>query len=316
MRPAKRFLFAKTRSKARGLHVAGLLLSLCVLLASAAWAAAPRIVDNAKLFSNHAVSEAMGSVERIYRNTSPHKQVDIETLATLPAGKQADELAAERFRVQSLDGVLVLIVKDPHKLAVTVGRGTEARFRDGEAVRSVMLEHFRHGDYDGGLLAGVGLLESRLTSSFAPGATSYQRGERAAAGGSNVWLWLGVLSGGALLAWLIWRLRKRNPDAMAYGPPTGELGRVYGANSPGPGNVAPAGGGGWGRAILGGAAGALAGNWLYDRFFHGGHDGSAHAAMPNDSDAPSPDFGDVGDTFAGGDGADWSDGGGGGGSDW
>lgn len=323
-------------------RVAGLLLALGMLFATTVQAAAPTVADGAKLFSDRAVGDANQAISRIYDHTAPHKQVYIETVPSLPAGKQADALAEQRFSQRDTDGVLVFIVKDPHKLAVTVGRTTQARFHDGEGVRTVMLDRFRKGDYDGGLLAGVRVLESRLVSAFpvngaqkvaAPVATRGERIERESS--SSSWMWILLIGGGGLLALLIWRLRSRATQASSYEAPMGDQGHVYGSSSAsrggplyaGPGQVVQqgSGGGGWGRAILGGAAGAVAGSWLYDKLAHGDRDNEAHAAThaDRDYDAPNPDHGDVGHTFGGhGGGDDWSDGGGDisvggdGGGDW
>jgi hypothetical protein len=127
-------------------------------------------------------------------------------------------------------------------------------------------------------------------------------------------MWLLLLGGGGLLAFLIWRSRRNAASGTQYGPPVGEfrsgtgLGGGYGT-----GYAAPGGGGGWARTLLGGAAGAVAGNWLYDRFVRGDHDGSAHAANSGDTGGgyspPESDDGDVGSTLGGGSGADWSSGG-------
>lgn len=323
---------------------AGLLLAVVMLIATAAQAAAPTVDDRAKLFSDRAVGDANSAIARIYDHTAPHKQVYVETVPSLPTGKQADELAEQRFSQHDTDGVLLFIVKDPHKLAVTVGRTTQARFRDGEGVRTVMLDRFRRGDYDGGLLAGVRVLESRLTSAFPLNGSAqkgaapvWSRSEQTGreSSSSSSWMWILLIGGGGLLALLIWRLRSRATQASNYEAPMGDQGHVYGASSAsrggmgyaGPGQVVqnPSTGGGWGRAIVGGAAGALAGNWLYDRLFHGNSDHEAHAAThaDRDYDAPNPDHGDVGHTFGGhGGGDDWSDGGGDisiggdGGGDW
>ena len=85
-------------------------------------------------------------------------------------------------------------------------------------------------------------------------------------------------------------------------------------------------GGGWGKPILGGLFGAVAGNWLYDRFLrsdrpeyrdYGGgfvnrsyaDEGPSYVSTPS---APS-DEGQVGVTASGsGSGDDWGDSGGGG----
>jgi len=288
--------------------------------------------DRAGLFSSSAIQEANQIISRIYQDTTPHKQVFVETVSSVPAGKQADTLAAERFRQNNADGMLILIVKEPHKLAISVGRNTEQRFHGAEAARGAMLERFRQADYDGGLLAGLRFVASSFTREFAPGvgaaasaAASHSTGESER--GSGSWLWLLLLGGGGLLAFLLWRLRSQSiGSATNYGPPLGDDGPIQGIRAPGPGNMAQgSGGSGWGRAIVGGAAGAMAGSWLYDHLFRGSHDGAAHAATTDPvfrgSDAPQSDLGEVGSTLGGdGDGSDWSDDGGGdvniGGGDW
>ncbi|MFO0578293.1 MAG: TPM domain-containing protein [Polyangia bacterium] len=327
MHPNKKLLAAWWRKHGP----VGLVLFLCSLIAAPALAAtAPSVEDRAGLFSTSTVSTANQIVDRIYSNTAPHKQVVVETLATLPRGEQADQLAAQHFQQQRVDGLLILIVKDPHKLAVTVGRHTEERFRDAEAVRGAMLERFRRDDYDGGLLAGLRLVESRLTEQFPLRAVSAQRevgapvaaAERSASGGRS-WMWLLLLGGGGLLAFLIWRSRRGTGSGTQYGPPVGEFRSGTGLGGGfGTGYAAPGGGGGWARTLLGGAAGAVAGNWLYDRFARGDHDGAAHATSYGGGsggggyDAPDSDVGDVGSTLGGsGSGADWSSGGGDAGSD-
>lgn len=300
----------------RGAGLVATVLATLLFLLSAAHAAAPTVKDRAGLFSAGAEADANQAIERIYLNTAPHKQVFVETLPSLPEGKQADQLAAERFREQSVDGVLLLIVKDPHKLALTVGRSTSDRFHDAESVRGAMLERFRHDDYDGGLKAGLRAVESGLTRAFpvgggAPAAAHTRQAEPERSSGHS-WLWLLLLGGGGLLAFLIWRSRRRGAGAGSqFGPPVGEYGPGPGA---GPvGYAAPGGGGGgWARPLIGGAAGALAGNWLYDRFIRGDHDGEAHAATGGRHDSGlESDHGEVGSTLGGGGGgADWDSGGG------
>lgn len=293
------------------------MLATLLFLLSAAHAAAPTVKDRAGLFSAGAEADANQAIERVYLNTAPHKQVVVETVPSLPEGKQADQLAAERFREQSVDGVLLLIVKDPHKLALTVGRSTSERFHDAEAVRGAMLERFRHDDYDGGLKAGLRVVESNLTRDFpvsggAPAAAWTRKAEPERSSGYS-WLWLLLLGGGGLLAFLIWRSRRRGAGASSqFGPPVGEYGPGSGVGPVGYAAAGSGGGGGWARPLIGGAAGALAGNWLYDRFIRGDHDGDAHAATGRHHEsAPESDHGEVGSTVGGGGGgADWDSGGG------
>lgn len=311
-----------SRSRAR---LAGLVLLSCSLLATAAQAATPTVPavdDRAGLFSDSAVKNANQIIKRIYENTTPHKQVFVETLPALPAGKEADALSAERFRQHNADGLLILMVKAPHKLAVTVGRATEERFHDAGAARKTMLERFRQDDYDGGLLAGLHVVESGFRREFTAGAPVSARVKNSESqpeqAGSSPWLWLLLLGGGGLLAVGVWRfLGRRASASSSYQPQFGERGLGHGLGSAGPSNIGygaggvGGGGGGWARPVLGGVAGALAGNWLYDRLFHGDREGLAHAATgaaPEDHSAAEADHGEVGSTLGGyGAGDDWGD---------
>ena len=313
-------------------RLAGLVLLSCSLLAAAAQAAAPTVPavdDRAGMFSDGAVKNADQIIKRIYENTNPHKQVFVETLPALPPGKEADALSAERFRQRNADGLLILMVKAPHKLAVTVGRATQERFHDAATARNAMLERFRQDDYDGGLLAGLQVVESGFRREFAAGAPAAARVRnpepRPEQEGSSPWLWLLLLGGGGLLAVGVWRFLSRRVSASrSYQPQYGEGDLGRGLGSMGPSNIgygaggvgygagsAGGGGGGWARPVLGGVAGALAGNWLYDRLFHGDRDGSAHAAAGapmEDHDVAETDYGEVGSTLGGhGSGDDWGD---------
>ena len=84
------------------------------------------------------------------------------------------------------------------------------------------------------------------------------------ADGFSPWLWLLLLGGGALVAFLIWRSR-RTPEPTAvsrhesrFGGRSFDAGAGTAAGTPGQ----PTAGGGWAKPIIGGMAGAMAGNWL------------------------------------------------------
>ena len=319
MRLTQQLLSARwSRKRAR---LAGLVVLFCSLLATAAHAAAPTVPavdDRAGLFSDSAVKNADQIIKRIHENTNPHKQVFVETLPSLPPGKEADALAAERFRQRNADGLLILMIKAPHKLAVTVGRATGERFHDAAAARNAILERFRQDDYDGGLLAGLHVVESGFRREFTAGAPVSARVRNAESQpepeSSSPWLWLLLLGGGGLLAVGLWRFLSRRASASSsYQPQFGERGLSQGLGGVGPSHVGygagagGGGGGGWARPVLGGVAGALAGNWLYDRLFQG--DRSAHAAPGaplEDHSAAETDYGEVGSTVGGhGAGDDW-----------
>lgn len=325
-----------------------LLFLLFGLLGTAAHAATALVDDQAGLFSSEVVQKATRIIEHIQRDTTPPKQVVVLTLPELPAGKEADELARSRFSERSLDGVLVLVVKKPHKLALSIGRETEVGFTrsDGEAMRKAMLGGFAANKYDEGLLSGLHVAETRLLRAFP--LTSPSRAaraqERSAGGGYNMaprgetaqrsaegfpWIWVLGIGGVLFIGYL--GVRALGRSGSGSGPTRFGGGGYVGGPSGVPGATGPmAGGGGLGRSILGGIAGAAAGSWLYDRFArdHTGDNSSlpsAHADPGSHRDDVDMDNGSVGTTIGGsGGGDDWGGGGGGdfggggdgGGGDW
>jgi uncharacterized protein len=295
-----------------------------------------RVDDRAGLFGEDAIRQADRIIAHIYRDTLPHKEVVVQTLPSLPAGEEANALARSTFQKRRIDGVLVLLVKQPHKLALTVGSQTEDRFpaADAERMRRSMIAGFSKGDYDGGLLAGLRFAETQLVAAFprdqAMGAAGASETpvEQAHEHHASPLLWLLLLGGAALVVMALVRSGRRSsgpggPSINSDGPGglPGSRFPTYVGGGPGgsmgtPGGTPGAtwgGGGGWGRSILGGIAGAAAGNWIYDRLVrdHGGSAGDLHPSAPprgedHDLGAPSSDQGDVGATFGGsGDGNDW-----------
>ncbi len=292
-------------------------------------AAVPKVDDRASLFSAQAVQKANQVVEHIYEQTKPAKDVVVQTLLSLPSGVEADDEAERIFRQRHLNGILILVVKNPHKLAITVGHATQERFHEGAALRNTMLSHFKREDYDGGLLAGVNFAEQALLRQFAENVVMQKTAaanEPAAAEDSpfgRTWLWLLLFLGGGAVLLLV--LRSRQQALRSTVPSYTQGGSRYVGGQPSNWGAAPNAGGGWAKPILGGVAGAVAGNWLYDKFARGDeHGGIAHAAEHESHHFDfSRDDGDVGSTFGGsGGGDDWGSSdlgggdGGGGGGDW
>lgn len=333
-------------------------------LVGAARAAAPEVNDEAGLFSEGTRRRADQIIADIYRETSPHKDVIVETYAEVPRGMKPEQFAEERFRKLTGNGLLVLITKRPKKLLISVGRHTQDRFSGGDAerMRGLMLERFKKNDFDGGLIEGLRYAERTLKASYAPGrgvsgVTAQRRvdpppspyrepyreppmqaraAEKGGCSGASIfgvllvvgliWLIFGLIRG-------IWRAIRgggSSPSAPSGGGYTGSYGGGgYGGGYGG----SPGGGGfGWGKAIAGGLFGAVAGNWVYDRFFRDDHHhssssdyvGTAYADTGSSSSSSyrsSSDEGQVGTTVGGGGGDDWgssssSDSSSGGSSDW
>jgi uncharacterized protein len=282
-----------------------------LLVVSPLYAAAPTIEDNGGFFTKSGLTQGNRIVEQIYEQTRPNKDAVVETFATLPSGVvSAEELAKRIFQEREVDGVVIVAVQQPGSLRVAVGRQTQSRFTsaDRNHLVEIMLGDFRKKNFDQGLLNGLGFARQKLTEAFPavggnnvgqvePGAAdSRRRGEfdpreRQASGGLPTWAWALVILGGI---WAILAL-------LRAGSQTPSQGAAYSASGYGPG-------GGWGRSILGGMFGAMAGEWLYDRFARGG--GEAYGAREEPMDRSDSGFlsdeGRVGDV-AGGDFSDPND---------
>ena len=97
------------------------------------------------------------------------------------------------------------------------------------------------------------------------------------------------------------------------------LSRNQAAGAPGSATPVPgAFGGGFMSSLLGGLFGAMAGHWLYDKFFSDHEDRSYHAtdSRPDNNDWRGDDHGDLGSGSGGDWGGDDSSGGDSGGGDW
>ena len=302
--------------------VAFMLVVLAV--ASLALAAVPRVDDKAGLFTAPAVEEANRIVERVYTETrAPHKDVLVVTLAKLPAGKEAREVAEAEFSARKSNGLLILLVKSPGKLWVTVGEDTRRGFPTtdvDELVNRIMLPRLRERKADEALLDGLRFVQARMEVFRAPAkpaaaavppvaapvrpATDLGSRAKEVAGGID-WLWVIII---VLAVWVVIALLRAlfRPRVVA-GPGYG------GGSGPGPGygyaggGGGGGGGGGWGTAILGGMFGALAGNWIYNHMLGGGT--SAASGLGTSSayaESPEPARSDEG-VVGGGGGGDWGD---------
>ncbi|MEI6125729.1 MAG: TPM domain-containing protein [Pseudomonadota bacterium] len=298
------------------------------------------VEDEAQLFSNAARLEANRIIGDIQKNTRPTKDVLLITKPALPSDQtSADTFARTLFKEHKVSGILVLIVKDPHKIVVVVGAETEERFTKENELREHFLAGFRQKRFDNGLIGGIRFAASELMKDFSPGmvpanndrysnqlaSRRLNAGDEENKGSSFSWLTVLLV---VVACIFLFRLLTR---VMGGGASTG-MGMGGGNVYPGATGV----GGGFISSILGGGFGAVAGNWLYDRFFGtspamaheplgmsdagiGGRDDSQEAAYLGGEDVGTSTSGDWGgedgsggafdsDSFSGGvdsTGGDW-----------
>lgn len=304
-----------------------LLAPLAVLLAVAPARGASYIHDNAGYFSPQAIQQAEATIDQIKQ--AHGKEMVVETFPAIPEELQSQYSAGnsvrffqswgnERARALKVDGVYVLICRDPAHLQAEVGQNTQRRaftLSNRDQLASLMLGKMRGKQYDQALLDGVNYVKQTMDANEAAGAAAAPQGAGRSAtppvampgssGHSGIGGWLCV---GAIILGIIVLVSsvmgRRRMYGGGYGPGPGYGGGPgYG---PGPGyggGYGPGyggGGGGFFRGMLGGLLGGAAGGYLFDRY----RDSQAGAAPPpaggGGSFGAPPDTGtDVGGDYSG-----------------
>jgi uncharacterized protein len=335
-----------SRTLCRVLVVSLLIGSLAAVARAYPEAVAPVIKDEGKFFSDETRQKADNEIRDIFREYG--KDLQIETFPTPPADEAKDvnlkdrkerdkffeKWARERARHDVVDGIYILICKEPRHLQVEVGNETQKKaftLEDRNELRELLLEKFKKQKYDDGLLEAVEFVGKKLKA-HGVRAKDSKTGAGAAVP-TNVGVGFmeglgGLLCFGLIVIAVVWLIIGlfRALSGMGGGYRSG-YGPGYGGGYGGGG-----GGGGFFSSLMGGMFGAAAGNWMYDSFFRGGGgqswgagqggyrntggDSSANAGSRPDTDY-SGTGGDFGDDSggSGGGGGDFggNDGGGGGG---
>ena len=306
-----------------------LMVAAGLVSAGVARAVGPEVRDDAGLFSPAAVQQADAAIQKIQREL--RKELLIETFPGVPENKKADYarnreefftgFVRERAQAARLDGIYVLMMKEapPHKLRIQVAMGEATRQRaflasDRDQLVRLLQTKFREEKYDEGLKEAVAMVDrtvrSHLSSAVPSGArsvaTTVPTAPRVVAeensGQPNMMKWVFIIGGVMVAVFLVRML-------------SGAMGGGGGGGLSG-GGMGGMGGGGFFSSLLGGIGGAMAGNWLYDRFT-GDNGRSHHDSSSSVNDAPSDvggDYsssgGDVGGSDFGGGGGDFGGGGG------
>ncbi len=322
--------------------LAGLAVAL-LLSASSVQAEFVGIRDNGSFFSESAKSEATRNLVELEKRFK--KDLAVETFAGIPdevkkgvdltdkaaVRRMFEQWALKEARQLKVNGVYVLLVKDPAHLQVEVGNTTQKQaftLQDRDNLVSTMVGKLREKKNDEALLSGVNFVLTAMASHSASLPRNQTRAVQAPMRtvdhgreeSSSPWVTIIVVLLGVGLIWIVFNvIRSIFRGGMTPG----------GGVSPGLGG----GGGGFMSSMLGGMFGAAAGMWLYDQF-SGGHDSSAWGAdssnrgnddqgfggQDTDYSGSGGDFGgDSGGGDSGGGGGDFGggdSGGGGGGGDF
>lgn len=280
--------------------------------------------DDGNFFKPDAVRKANEIIKQIKDRHG--KDLVIETYKEIPQDRKGDyrdeskakffdEWAQSRARSLEVNGVYVLICKDPSYLEVEVGNETRKKAFTTENrnhLRDLLLKRFKAKEYDQGLIEGATYVRDTLDQNLGKKEERKEERRQEAGGG-----WLSGIGGWICLALVVglcvWVGIALIRALSGWG----------GGYAGGPGY----GGGGFFSSMLGGLFGAAAGMWLYSTFFGGpggwgsssaygsdsggagADDGSGAGAQDTDYSGSGGDFG----TDGGGGGGDFGDAGGGGG---
>lgn len=284
------------------------------------------VEDQAGLFSDQARNWANTTIREIESGIG--QQVVIRTEKSMPDGKEARAFAEEEVQRRKLSGLLLLVSLQPHKRVVLVSSpDMHARLSDEEALRQRMIASFEKSDFDGGLRASLLALKSQLDVSKSRLAHPNEDGTRTIlpkrrAGISWFWILLGIGGVVFLASFIISRFSGRAGGGSSSPGGSGVSQSAYPSSM---GGGYGGGGGSWVKPVVGGIAGAMAGNWIYDQLSNRSHaddsrpfSGSSSGEVHNDGGQIGGSFGSSGgaDDWGAGDTSSDSGSGGSGGDDW
>ncbi len=290
-------------------------------------AAVGGIEDGGAFFSEFARVNASGTIREV--GSKLHKDIVVTTFAEVPVAVKStvfksDKAATNRgfsqwaedlARAKGVNGVFILLVKQPAHLQVVVGSDTQRQaftLTDREALVQRMIGKLRSKQNDEALLDAVSFISTTMTS-HRSGVTTQASRPRVSAPSQGISSWLPTI-GIVLLIWVGFSIvRSLFRGASGGGGGIGSMGQPTG--------------GGFFQNMMGSMFGAAAGMWMYDQFF-GSHTSSAYGAEPSDSSQGDSGFtgtdtdytssggsfsDDSGSSFGGGDSGGGGDFGGGGG---
>ena len=274
------------------------------------------VQDDAAFFSPEAKDRANQTIRQIKQQFN--KDFFVETQPKAPESAQDAASFAKwaegRAKNQNVNGVHVVLTKEPTRFQVSVGSKTRDlgyfTAKDRDELAKLMLAKLKAKKNDEALTDGaVFVLETMRKHKSAAAVPAADKGQQVArenrapaqAGGGEInwgkWIMIGLA---VLLG--VWVISALIRAFSGGGGQPGMAGGGYGG-----------GGGGFFSSLLGGLFGAAAGMWLYNSFF-GGNTSSAYGGESSGSSASSEPT-DVGGDYSSS-GGDYSSGDAGGGGDW
>jgi hypothetical protein len=300
-----------------------------VVVSLLAAAARAEVRDDGNFFSPDAVQKANGAIDQMRRDVG--KEMLIETYPAIPSERASEyhpenkdeffrKWGNERATAAHVNGVYILINKNPSYLFITAGNKTRERdftTSDEKQLRDEMLALLKQKQYDAALAKAVELVPQQIrehrqqtgsaTANPAPPPPPDGSNVPPTANAPNVPAPARGFGFGAIIVLLVilgigWMILRALFGRRSAGP--GQPG--YGGYGNYGGSVG--GGGGFGRGLLGGILGGMAGGWLQNRMSHRDSGSSGGPPMdPGGSGTFSESSGDS--SFSGGAGGNFDSGG-------
>ncbi len=243
------------------------------------------VIDPVPFFSKEAVEKANTKIQEIKSKTG--KEFVLETIDSTNSTNPSD-FALDRAKSLKVNGVYVLISKKEKKIEIKVGNKTKSVFTDSDisALKGKLVEAFKTQNFDSGLdnavtyyssvlLSAANSKPSKRTAENSPPASSAVPSSNSGGGFSILSI---VLIG--VVLFILFRVIS---------------GMMGGGLNPGMGGM---GGGGMGffGSLMTGMLGAVAGNWLYDKFM--GNDSLSANDSSSYSDSSSGDWSSQDDSYS------------------
>ena len=156
-----------------------LLLGVLLLLSLPGWVSALEVPPLKGRVNDYASMLSAATVDQMERSL---KQFELDqstqiVVLTIPSLKN-DSLegfsikVAEAWKIgqKGLDnGAILLVARNERKVRIEVGYGLEGSLTDltsGRIIRGVIVPHFKKGDFDGGIMAGVNTMMAAVRGEF------------------------------------------------------------------------------------------------------------------------------------------------------
>ncbi len=162
-----------------------ILLSLLLLACTASALAQPaipqlteRVIDQADILSTSTENTLIALLKAHEDSTS--NQIAVLTIPSLE-GASIESYSLDVAETWGLgtaendNGVLLLVAYEDREMRIEVGRGLEGALTDaiaGRIIRNELTPHFREGDFDGGVMAGVQSIIGVIEGTYEPAEAS------------------------------------------------------------------------------------------------------------------------------------------------